>query len=360
MDNFSEISENGRRSANTGKRTKPDKRWTILFIGNHGKTITLKRFKGMVLLTGLVLCISIAITVGLLYLSLNIRQEKNQLESDLQDLKAQIKTIRYEKDVLMTKLVLAESRTKKSPVKMPPQKIETTNPQQKSNEYKKSRHSTQLAKVQEKAPAEKKDEPTAADKQTETELSVALAGFKISPRADENLLRVQFKIKNTSPGSQRVAGHAIVVLNGEQRRQKKWLPIPAVSLSGGRPTGRQRGYTFGINNFKTMRFKANLPKSIEIYQKATVYIFTSKGDLLLEQDFPVHLPATPPATTSKPPSKASAAVSQTSSSRSLAGQPAATSPNPPATTTATKPATPKSTPPSPDELMNTLKNSTNE
>jgi hypothetical protein len=360
MDNFSEISENGGRSAKAGKRAKPEKRWTILFIGNHGKTITLKRFKGMVLLACLVLCISIATTVGLLYLSFNIREEKNQLESDLQDLKAQIKAIRYEKDVLMTKLVLAESRSKASPANIPPKQIDITHPQQKSNEPEKAGQSVQLAKVQEKAPAKKKDEPTAAEKQSKTELSVALEGFKISPRANENLLRVQFKIKNTSPGSRRVAGHAIVVLNGEQRQQKKWLPIPAVSLSDGRPTGRQRGYTFAINNFKTMRLKANLPKSIEIYQEATVYIFTPKGDLLLEQDFPVHLPATAPAATSKPPSKTPAAVSHTSSSRSLVGKPAANHPNPPTTTTATKPAAPKSAPPSQDELMDTLKNSTNE
>ena len=360
MDNFSEISENGGRSVKAGKRTKPDKRWTILFIGNHGKTITLKRFKGMVILTCLVLCISIAIAVGLLYLSLNIRQEKNQLESDLQDLKAQIKAIRHEKDVLMTKLVLVESRNKTGPAKIPPKHIEATPQQQKSNENEETRQSNQLAKVREKAPAARKDVPTAAVNLPELELSVAIEGFKISPRVGENLLRVQFKIKNTSPGSQRVAGHTIVVLNGEQRQQKKWLSIPAVSLSGGRPTGRQRGYSFGINNFKTMRLKANLPKSIEIYQKATVFIFTPKGDLLLEQDFPVHLPATPPATTSKPPSKKPFAVSQTSSSRSLAGHPAATSPNPPTTTTATKPATPKPTPPSPDELMNTLKNPTDD
>ena len=93
----------------------------------------------MVLLTCLVLCISIAITAGLLYLSLNIRQEKNQLELDLQDLKAQVKAIRYEKDVLMTKLVLAESRSKTrsktSPAKIPPKQIESATPQQNINQY---------------------------------------------------------------------------------------------------------------------------------------------------------------------------------------------------------------------------------
>jgi hypothetical protein len=305
MDNFSEISEDEGRFATAAKRSKADKRWTLIFIGNHGKTITLERFKGMVLLTGLVVCLSIAIAVGLLFLSLIIRQEKNQLESDLQDLKAQIKAIQYEKDVLMTKLVLAESRSKASPAKIPPQPSESATAQQNPNETDKPRsssatekpgQSTPLAKVQ-KAPAlETNAELPAAENRSKPGLSVALEDFKISPRPDENLLRVQFKIKNTSPNSRRVSGHAIVVLKGDQLPQNKWLSIPGVSLSDGKPNGRQRGYTFGINYFKTMRFKANLPKSPADYQTATVFIFTRQGDLLLEQDFPVNLSAALPPT----------------------------------------------------------------
>ena len=356
MDSFSEISKNGGRSETTAKRSKPEKRWTVLFIGNHGKTITLKRFKGMVLLTCLVLCISIAITAGLLYLSLNIRQEKNQLELDLQDLKAQVKAIRYEKDVLMTKLVLTESRSKASPAKIPPKQIEPATPQQNINKYEKPKQANQPAKMREETSLEKKDEPSATENPSEAKLSVALEDFKIFPRADENLLRIQFKIKNTSPNSQHVAGHAIVVLKGEQLQQKKWLSIPDVALLDGKPTGRQQGYAFGIINFKTMRFKANLPKKIEIYQTATVFIFTRKGALLLEQDFPVNLPATAPTTASKPPFRTTAAASQASSSRSLAGTPDTTSTNPPATTT---PATSNSPVSSPDDLMETLKKSTN-
>jgi hypothetical protein len=356
MDSFSEISKNGGRSIKTAKRSKPEKRWTVLFIGNHGKTITLKRFKGMVLLTCLVLGISIAITAGLLYLSLNIRQEKSQLELDLQDLKAQVKAIRYEKDVLMTKLVLAESRSKASPAKIPPKQIEPATPQQNINKYEEPRQANQPVKMREEISPGKKDESAATENPSEAQLSVALEGFKISPRADENLLRIQFKIKNTSPNSQHVAGHAIVVLKGEQLQQKKWLSIPGVALSDGKPTGRQQGYAFGINNFKTMRFKANLPKNIEIYHFATVFIFTRKGAILLEQDFPVNLPATAPATASKPPLRTTAA-SQTSSARSLAGPSATTSSNPPVTT---KPAPSNSLPPSTDDLMETLKNSTNE
>lgn len=357
MDNFSEISKNGVRSATAAKRPKPDKRWTLIFIGNHGKTITLKRFKGMVLLTGLVVCISIAIAAGLLYLSLNILQEKKQVESDLQDLKAQIKAIQYEKDVLMTKLVLTESRSKASPSKIPPKQIESGSPQQNSNDYEKPRQATPLAKTRQAPPLEKKAESPAAENQSESGLSVALEDFKISPRADENLLSVQFKIKNTSPNSQRVSGHAIVVLKGEQLLPSKWLPIPAVSLSDGKPTGRQRGYTFGINYFKTMRFKTNLPKSLAIYQTATVFIFTRKGDLLLEQDFPVSLSAALPATAPKPSSGTAAAASQASSSQTADGPDAAAASIPPTTT---QPARSSSAAPSPDDLLNTLKNSTTE
>jgi len=340
MDNFDDISINEGRSATAGKGPKPDKRWTLIFIGNHGKTITLQRFKGMVLLACLVVLISIAIAVGLLYLSLNNRQDRKQLESELQDLKAQIKALRYDKDVLMTKLVLTESRSKANPAKIPPKQIESATPQQNTNDPEKPRQFTQLAKTRQEMPLEKKVESPAALNQSESGLSVALEDFKISPRADENLLRVQFKIKNTSPNAQRVSGHAIVVLKGEQLPQNKWLSMPAVSLSDGKPTGRQRGYTFGINYFKTMRFKANLPKSISIYKTATVFIFTRKGDLLLEQDFPVNLSAALPATTSKPPSIAAS--------------------NSPTTTQPTTPSPAAPAVPSSDDLQNTLKNSTNQ
>ena len=125
MANTNNNSKNESRFIDTIDHPEPGKRWTLLFIGNHGRTITLKRFKGMVILACLVLCVSIAITVGLLYLSLNIRSDKIQLESDLKDLKAQIKALRYEKDVLMTKLVLAESHSKQSPLKKIPQSSPT-------------------------------------------------------------------------------------------------------------------------------------------------------------------------------------------------------------------------------------------
>ena len=265
------------------------------------------------MLTFLVLCLSIAITVGLLFFSLGIRNDKHQLESDLQDLKTQIKSLRYEKDVLMTKLVLAESRSKlSSTVKTPPQNQAAIN-RQNSNKYGESRPTAPAAKPQKKAPPPKAAKATAMEEPPASSLKVAVEKFKVSPQAEENLLRVQFKIKNASLNSQRVSGHAIVVLKGDPLKREKWLTIPKVPLSNGKPTGRQPGYSFGINHFKTMRFKTNLPKSLEIYQVATVFIFTQKGELLLEENFPVKLGAEKLIKASKPPSRAPSASSPSSS-----------------------------------------------
>jgi hypothetical protein len=290
MDNFSEASKKSDRFSNPAKRPKPAGRWTLLFIGNHGRTITLKRFKGMVLLTLLVLCISIAITVGLLFLSLNIRQDKAQLESQMNDLKSQIKTLRYEKDVLMTRLVLAESHSKENAGKIQ-EKQEASDPAAEAgNDSAKPEQPTAVTASPKAAPVPEQNESDEAAGQADTQLSVALEDFQLSPKPDENLLRFQFKIKNTSANSQRVSGHTVVVLKGDQISQAKWMAIPAMPLVDGKPTGRHKGHTFGINYFKTLRFSSNYPKYPDEYQVATVYVFSRRGELLLAEDFPVKLP----------------------------------------------------------------------
>ena len=323
MDNFSEASRQKDRFSNPAKRPRPDKRWTLLFIGNRGRTITLKRFKGMVLLSLIILFISIAAAVGFLLLSLNIRQEKAQLEAMMNDLKAQIKSLRYEKDVLMTRLVLAESHAKKSPAKGE-EKQEERDPAEVKSDREKPAPIVEDKALRAATPAPEQSEPEEVAGESDTELSVALENFQISPKPEENVLRFQFKIINTSANSQHVSGHTVVVLKGDQLSQEKWIAIPAMPLVDGKPTGRQRGYAFGINHFKTMRFSANYPKSQDEYTTATVYVFSRRGELLLEEDFPVQLtgtlhkvqpsPAsdeTPPAAQPVPSPEAPTAVDET-------------------------------------------------
>ncbi|MEJ2165681.1 MAG: hypothetical protein P8X90_09140 [Desulfobacterales bacterium] len=322
MDNFSEASNKTGRFSNPAKRPKPDKRWTLLFIGNRGRTITLKRFKGMVVSALFVLCISIAAAVGLLFLNLHSRQEKAQLEAMLNDLKAQIKNMRYEKDLLMTRLVLAETRSKESPTTIQ-EKQEESDPAGEAEIGSRQQEPIGAEKVSRAAPpAPEQSEPEEVGGQSGSELSVTLENFKISPQPDEKLLRFQFKIKNTSANSQHVSGHTVVVLKADQLPPEKWMAVPPMPLADGQPTGRQRGFSFGINYFKTMRFSSNYPKFADEYQIATVYVFTRRGEKLLEENFPVKLPAVEA-------SEAPSASGETSPPAPAAAAPDAASKQPP-------------------------------
>ena len=314
------------------KRTKRDRRWTLLFIGDHGKTITLKRFKGIVFFAGLVFALAIAAIVLLYGYNLNINSKNEKLESSLEIYQKRIQTLRHEKEILMARLVLAESRVKESIDTTPDS--ETPKPwlANKQNEPA-QKESVEVAVKKDKKPAanpppKPKPEPPAIN------LSVNVEDFNILKLSDPNKIKIQFKIKNTSPNSQRVSGHAIVVLKGDDLKPKMWLAVPPIGLVGGKPTGQQRGGSFSINYFRTMRFTTNTPQSPLDYNKAAVYVYTGKGQLLLEQEFPAEIPvpkipvpessssSSPATSTSRPPSSGSSPSSRTM------GDPKQTSENP--------------------------------
>ncbi|MBT8372264.1 MAG: hypothetical protein KJO34_14960 [Deltaproteobacteria bacterium] len=290
------------RSFKTNKRPKPDKRWTLLFIGNHGRTITLKRFKGMVLLTLVALTAAIVIAAGLFIWNQSILHEKAVIESKLNSLKASIDSVRHEKDILMTRLVLAESRVQEKLADSPQNKLDEEPIDQDTDDSETVTPSTPAVAKAEPAPDQKQAAPQPDSDRSEINLSVAIENFKATIRPESNTLRVQFKIKNTSPNSQHVSGHAVVVLKGKQILPAHWLSIPGMRLIEGKPSGKKRGYAFGINYFKTMRFTTKAPKFREKYQSAAVYVFTRDGRLLLEQDFAVKLPAIQPSVSTPPSS----------------------------------------------------------
>jgi hypothetical protein len=290
------ISQNKQaRSLRNNKRPKLDRRWTLLFIGNRGKTITLKHFKGMVILTLLILSVVIAVAAGLFLWNQDIIQEKHELESNLKKLEERMQALRHEKDIIMTRLVVAEAKVQQHRTRLPEkQTMQESIPDKGENDSRERKQNTQPAAQTPEAGEPEPAEPENEDNSSETGLSVAIENFRLTNSTSNNKLKVQFKIKNTSPNSQHVTGHAIVVLKGEQINQSDWLAIPGMPLVEGKPTGRNRGYSFGINYFRTMRFSRSSPKNPDKYEIASLYVFTRSGELLLEQDFDVNLGSTDP------------------------------------------------------------------
>lgn len=286
------------RPLKPGKRSKQDRRWTLLFIGNHGRTITLKRFKGIVILSFVVLVVAIGGSAGLFIWNQKIIMDNHALKDDLKKLDERIDTLRHDKDILMTRLVLAESRVQESlGGKTEKPAANKSADQEQSSSADEDKTSQVVAKKMER-PTTKPAEPQPNRAPGDSGLSVAVEDFQISNLSDDNSLKVLFKIKNTSPNSQRISGHTVVILKGEQTG---WLPIPWMPLVDGRPTGKQRGHSFGINYFKTMRLSARSPKFPEKFQTASIYVFTREGELLLEKGYPVQLPPSKPKDTEPAP-----------------------------------------------------------
>jgi hypothetical protein len=289
MVNSNKDSNQTDRSGISANWFNPDTHWTLLFIGNRGKPITLKRFKGMVLMTLVVVIVSIAMGAGLFFWNRNILRDKNQLESQLINVEEQNQELRYERDILMTRLVLAESRAMKKPDNSAQQQTDEALPYRKEPAADNVERSVPPAITTTKTEVQSPVSAQAEKAPTSSVLSVAIDDFKVSTKSGRNSLRLQFKLKNTNQHSQHVSGHAIVVLKGEEIGQNQWLPLPVIPLVDGKPTGRQEGNAFGISNFKIMKFRANMPNSPEKFQAATVYIFSRSGELLIEQDFPLKL-----------------------------------------------------------------------
>ena len=277
------------RSGISAKWFNPDTRWTLLFVGNRGKPITLKRFKGMVLITLVVIIVSVALGVGLFLWNRNILREKNQLESQLKNVEEQTQQLRHERDILLTRLVLAGSRTANKQKTSPEKQVDEEFPDRDEQVTTHAEPPVPLAMTQTETEARNLVSTQAENAPTSSGLGVAIDNFIVSAKSGSNSLRVQFKLKNTSLYSQHVSGHAIVVLKGEAIEQKEWLSLPGISLVEGKPTGSQQGKAFGISNFRIMKFRAGKPQFPEKYHTASVYVFAKTGELLLEQDFPLKI-----------------------------------------------------------------------
>ena len=183
--------------------------------------------------------------------------DNHGLKDNLKNLDERLDTLRHDKDILMTRLVVAESMVQESLGGKPEKTSGNKLSDQEKNDSTGEDTTERFAAKQVASAVPKQIEPEPNNAPSDSGLSVAIENFQISNRSSGNRLKVQFKIKNTSPNSQKVSGHAIVVLKGEQTN---WLPIPRTSLVVGRPAGKLRGHSFGINYFKTMRLSTRSPK----------------------------------------------------------------------------------------------------
>jgi len=280
-----------------GARREDGRRWTVLFIGDHGKVIAFKRVKSVLALAGAAFLLSLAAVCVLAVVNYTLHRRTTELLQGLEASGQAIRDLRHDRDLLTAQAVLLETKMRETlagvnrspaavlePVaagaagKAPPQPVAV-------------RPGEATASGKSPAPA---SEPAAVRAPVGTREGIAAEDLEIRYHRGSNTLELQFKIVNTSPGRKPLNGHAVAVLKGSSLEPTEWAAMPAVGLTKGRPSGRQPGYRFSISHSKTFIQTMPAPRDLPAYDAAILYLFSSAGELLTAREFPVDISPSAP------------------------------------------------------------------
>jgi uncharacterized coiled-coil protein SlyX len=272
--------------------SKRDRYWSVMLVGDHGRVIPFRHFKGLALAfcAAFLLILTAFIVIAFFY----AKQIKTiaALESQIAEANLQNSKLRDEKDLYLTKLTLQENRQQDKPKAgaFPAPSKEKPEPP------------PVVGKVQKSPPAEPAAQQRPASKQAAVKKQVPkvkrkaeIRKFSVSYDRQREVLRAQFRIYNKSKPKKPLAGRSAVVFKHLDEPPMKWLPVPAVALSSGKPTG-DKGQAFQIRNYLTMKFRAYRQKAPIQYNSVTAYVFSNDGQLLTSKDFAVNINVPPPVT----------------------------------------------------------------
>ena len=268
------------------------RRWTVLFIGDHGKVIAFKRVKTLLALAGAAFLLSLAAVCVFAVVNHTLHRRNTELQQALEASGQAIRDLRHDRDLLTAQAVLVETKMRETlagvnrsaaevlePVsagaadKAPPKPL-PGRPGEASASGKSPTPSSDRAAV--RVPVGKGE-------------GIAAEDLEIRYHRGSNTLELQFKIVNTSPGRKPLNGHAVAVLKGSRLDPTEWTAMPAVGLTKGRPSGRQPGYRFSISHSKAFIQTMPAPRNLPAYDAAILYVFSNEGELLTAREFPVDI-----------------------------------------------------------------------
>ncbi len=328
------------------RSTKRDRYWSVMLVGDHGRIIPFRRFKGIAIsvVGGLVLAVLVIIGLSIAYMLQ--ASTIDELKAAAEESTRQMAKLRDEKDLLLAKLVVSNKTPTLERPSEPPTS-ESTTEKDVSNLAEKAggKPEKQTAAAADKPSTEQKPErepepePEPENKPVRpVQLNADIRHFNITYQSQQNLLKCDFRIYNTSKPKNPLAGRSVVVFKNVDEPPIKWLSVPRVLLADGVPNGKL-GKSFKINNYRTMTFKAYGLKLPVRFNAASIYVYTSEGKLLLNREIPIDIdvPAPPPPKPAPTPSKTT-----------TSGTTAAPGSQPQQTVSPQKPATPSTPSPEPN------------
>lgn len=276
---------------------------TVLMVDGHGRIHTIPKFHqklrlGIAVLVGALLA---AAAAGWLFL--DGLQTRQALQDQIASLRAEVAAAEHQKELLLARVVRAESRAAPSarprapvsasaaaPVVVPPAE---DNKQVPAPAVKPE--PVRSAKPQRAAPPA----PPQTEAKPEPVVSVAVEDLKVSYQVSEQSLATAFVIRNT--GNTQAQGRAVVVLSSTDDDAAPRLTLPPVPLQNNRPRGN-RGRRFSITRFMRLNLQRKVAEPGLRFDAADVFVFDMQGKLLQEKTFAVavSIPAAKPAAPAKP------------------------------------------------------------
>jgi hypothetical protein len=264
-----------------------DRRWTVLFIGDHGQVIAFKRIKTLIGLTVGVVTTALAAIAVLVVVNAGLHARTRDLKQQMETAQLQIQELRAERDRLTAHVLLVETKMKETLTKEPPAAAPAPEP------IRVEKASDRSDAVAAGLSVAKESAPVVPD--AKVSLSVGLEenltveAFSIGLDAARQTLQLRYKLAVTRPERRPLAGHVVVVLKSGELGPQQWLAMPRVDLPQGRPSGQQKGYTFSISHSKAFAHAMPAPPSAHAFTQAVLYAFSHEGRLWLAKDYRVDL-----------------------------------------------------------------------
>ncbi|MEW6671399.1 MAG: hypothetical protein AB1427_06820 [Thermodesulfobacteriota bacterium] len=278
----------------SSKPSRKNRHWTLLFVGDHGKVVTIRWFRWIITLWAFLLGTAVVVSGAFYFLYHHNRNETVGLQRSMDQMQQQLARLRNDKEVLMTRLVVAETEMEKLRGKMGPKQGEkATGDRQDARSKKELRPDSQIAQPAEAAVSKPEGSPPPnVPVAQESVLKVSIEEFNVSHETASDTFRAQFVLRNSGPDLNPVSGYTAVILKKLNAQPDKWLTLPTLRLAAGVPTGNKRGQYFSIARFKTVRFMVKSKMEPDQFDSATVYVFDANGNLLIEKDFSINIQET--------------------------------------------------------------------
>ncbi len=266
-----------------------------MLVGDRGRVIPFRHFKGIALSVCLVSFLLLVALLVMVILYIGQGRKLASLESEIEDIQVQNSKLRDEKDLYLTKLMLTQKQEKAAAEK--PRAEKATEPAEAKQEV-----------PEDKVKAETKAKPVAAVKKKaappkppapKVQWNADIRRFSVSYDVKQEVLKAQFRVYNTSKPKRRLSGRSVIVFKVQDDPPVKWMPVPRVQLNTGEPSGN-RGQSFRVRNYMTMKFRAYRQKTPVLFNTATVYVFGEDGKMLASKDFAFKIKTPPPPPKKQP------------------------------------------------------------